>query len=413
MCGISGYVGHNKFFPNKKKINSCLNLMKKRGPDSQKKKFFFFKKLNSLFCASRLSIIDIKDRSNQPIEDEKGILCFNGEIYNYIEIKKGLLKQKIKFKTTSDTEVLLKYLNFYGIEKINNLHGMWSFAYFSKVQNKIYICRDRFGEKPIFFSLNKKKRFLLFGSNINYIRKLSKFGFELDKKKLYEYLRYGFRSVFSNENTFFKGIKYIKQGTYLQIDENFNVKNKSYFIKNTFSPTKNNFSKVKKNLKKKISEVFKRSFRSDVPIAFLLSGGVDSSIISFFANQKLKNIKFYSIKHSEKNYDESFHINLLKKKFKLKHEYIPAGQINKSLVNTTKLIADIGFPLLSTTNLAISEICKKIKKDGYRILITGNGGDEIFSGYYAHHLSFLLSLKNSKIFKKKISRMGKINKTSY
>ena len=76
-----------------------------------------------------------------------------------IEIKKDLLKQKIKFKTTSDTEVLLKYLNFYGIEKINNLHGMWSFAYFSKVQNKIYICRDRFGEKPIFFSLNKKKDF--------------------------------------------------------------------------------------------------------------------------------------------------------------------------------------------------------------------------------------------------------------
>ena len=112
-----------------------------------------------MFCASRLSIIDIKDRSNQPIEDEKGILCFNGEIYNYIEIKKDLLKQKIKFKTTSDTEVLLKYLNFYGIEKINNLHGMWSFAYFSKVQNKIYICRDRSEKNQFFFSLNKKKDF--------------------------------------------------------------------------------------------------------------------------------------------------------------------------------------------------------------------------------------------------------------
>ena len=132
MCGIAGYIGIKKFYPKKLDINKCLDLMKLRGPDSQDFKKFNFGKYDSLMCASRLSIIDINERSNQPIEDSEGILSFNGEIYNYIELRKKLLNKKIIFKTQSDTEVLLKYLNYYGLKKINEIQGMWSFAYFSK-----------------------------------------------------------------------------------------------------------------------------------------------------------------------------------------------------------------------------------------------------------------------------------------
>ena len=171
MCGIAGYVGIKKYYPSKSQINSCIKLMKLRGPDFQDTKNLEFGKFRSLFCSSRLSIIDMHDRSNQPIEDDEGVLTFNGEIYNYIELKKDLIKKKISFNTKSDTEVLLKYLNFFGVKKLNKLHGMWSFAYYSKKYKKIYLSRDIFGEKPIFFSLDKKKKTFIYGSNINYITK--------------------------------------------------------------------------------------------------------------------------------------------------------------------------------------------------------------------------------------------------
>ena len=212
------------FYPNKTDIKSCLNLMKRRGPDFQNFKEFEINNLKTLFCASRLSIIDLSDRSNQPFEDEHGILIFNGEIYNYLELKKNLLKKKIMFDTKSDTEVLLKYLNYNGIENLNQIHGMWSFAYFSKKKNKFYLSRDKFGEKPLFYSLNKKKNFFIFGSNVNYIKKLNKIRCEIDEDKIYNYLRYGFRSVYSENNTFFKNISFVNPGEVIEIDKNFIVK---------------------------------------------------------------------------------------------------------------------------------------------------------------------------------------------
>ena len=132
MCGIAGYIGVDKFFPKKNNIKLCLKLMTLRGPDSQNIKEINTKKNKALICASRLSIIDLSEKANQPFEDKEGIISFNGEIYNYIEIKKKLQKANIKFETKSDTEVLLKYLNFYGTKKLNEIYGMWSFIYYSK-----------------------------------------------------------------------------------------------------------------------------------------------------------------------------------------------------------------------------------------------------------------------------------------
>jgi asparagine synthase (glutamine-hydrolysing) len=163
MCGIAGFVGAKNYYPSKSNIKSCIKLMKLRGPDFQDIKKFNTNNLEYLFCASRLSIIDIDNRSNQPLQDDDGILIFNGEIYNYLELKKKMQKKKINFKTKSDTEVLLKFLNYFGLERINEIHGMWSFAYYSKIKKKFYLCRDRFGEKPIFYSLNKDKKEFYFG----------------------------------------------------------------------------------------------------------------------------------------------------------------------------------------------------------------------------------------------------------
>lgn len=380
---------------------SCIKLMKLRGPDFQDFKEFELSPHRVLFCASRLSIIDTFERSNQPFEDENGILIFNGEIYNYLELKKNLLKKKIVFKTKSDTEVLLKYLNYYGVKNLNRIHGMWGFAYYSKNKNKFYLCRDKFGEKPVFYSYDKKKNNFIFGSNVNYIKELSTRDYLVDQEKIYDYLRYGFRSIFSENKTFFKRIKPVNPGELIEIDKNFKVKISRYLKLEKYKPKIQNYSLGKKILKNEIKRIIPKTFRSDVPIAFLLSGGIDSSIISYIAKKNLKKIKFYSLKIKNKNYDETKNIELVKKKLNLNHEFIILNKgINKFDV-IDELIEDIGFPLIGSTNIAINQICKKVKKDGYKVILTGNGGDEIFSGYYAHHLTYLLSNKKSKNFEQK------------
>ena len=243
MCGIAGYIGSKKKLPRKKRIEKCLNLMKRRGPDDQS--YFFFKeKYNYLFCASRLSIIDLNSRANQPLEDDQGILIFNGEIYNYLEIKKKIKKKGLVFKTNSDTEVLLKYLNLYGGKNLSELEGMWSFAYYSKIKNITIISRDKFGEKPLFFNYSKKNKTFFFGSNVNYIRKLSYEKFQTNENKILNFLRYGYRSVFSTKDTFFKKINYLPSATNIIIDKNFNIKFKKYWNKKNIILKRKTYIKV-------------------------------------------------------------------------------------------------------------------------------------------------------------------------
>ena len=132
----------------------------------------------------------------------------------------------------------------------------------------------------------------------------------------------------------------------------------------------------------------------------MLSGGIDSSIISYIANKRLKNIKFYSLKNKDKNYDESKNIKSLIKSMNLNHEFVNMKKDRSNFEIVDNIIKESGFPLLSTTSLAINKICQKVKKDGYKVIISGNGADEIFSGYYAHHISYLISIKKSKIYQK-------------
>jgi len=407
MCGIAGYIGGKKFFPTKKRIKNCIDQMVRRGPDHQSH-LYFKKKLDYLFCASRLSIIDIDKRSNQPFEDENGILIFNGEIYNYIEIKKELKKKGVKFITKSDTEVLLKFLHHEGEKKIEKLDGMWAFAYYSKKKKVTIISRDRFGEKPLYYSVGKNNN-IIFGSNIKYIKELSKDNFKVDEEKILNFLKNSYRSVFSSNGTFFKNINYLEPGTNLIIDQNFNIEFKKFWSKSKYKPKINDISKASKTLKKIVNLEFKKSFRSDKPIAFLLSGGIDSSIISFISNKNQKNIKFYSFKSENKNYDESKNIDLLKKKFRFKHKYIVQDKKNNFQM-LENFIDDFGFPLMSSTYLAYGNLCKKISEENFKVLISGNGGDEIFSGYYAHHMSYLLSIEKKPYFKKKYNEWEKNTK---
>ena len=162
MCGIAGFIGKRNFAPSEKKINKCLDLMKTRGPDNQNSLSRNLGDFKLVMLHSRLSIIDPIYSSNQPMEDQNGILSFNGEIYNYIELKNKL--GKYKFETQSDSEVLLKYLNKFKMN-LNNLDGMWAFSYFDK-KKRIYIWSlIDLMRNPYFYKTNN---YIFYGSSPSY-----------------------------------------------------------------------------------------------------------------------------------------------------------------------------------------------------------------------------------------------------
>ena len=199
MCGIAGYYGQEII--SKKNIRSTEKRMSNRGPDNFDYKNYSFKNKNILLLHSRLSIIELSNKANQPFKFKDKILIFNGEIYNYLELKEKINKI-VDFKTKSDTEVILHYFKLYGPKCFDHFEGMWSLAIFDTKKNKLVLSRDRFGEKPLY--IMKKKEGIYFGSEIKYIKKLSDTPkFEINFDKINHFLQFGYKSIYKNNDSFF------------------------------------------------------------------------------------------------------------------------------------------------------------------------------------------------------------------
>lgn len=397
MCGIAGYLG-KKTIP-KNIIKKTLSLMKNRGPDNQNFKLYKVFDLNLYLLHSRLNIIDINTRSNQPYVYEDYAIIFNGEIYNYLEIKNKLKKKGIKFTTTSDTEVLLKSYIYYGLEFLKHLEGMWSFVILNKKSQKILVSRDRFGEKPLFYFKNKKEFY--FGSEIKFIKSLSNKKFEINDDHLLKYLLLGYKSIKKNDDTFFKKIKEFPKSSYCYLNKKLNVKIKKYWNLN-YKPKKISLKEAIKKIKILLENSIKMRLRSDVPIAFSLSGGVDSNVLAGFAKKKLKkDIKCYSIVDNDKRYNEQKNINISKKFLNCKTQLIKPNKL-KNIKKLEKLIKYHESPISTINFLVHSYLTEKVSKDKFKVLISGVGADEIFSGYYDHTLQFLYEIRNLDLFKKEL-----------
>ena len=187
--------------------------MKNRGPDFQHFESFNNNNSHVVLIHSRLSIIDLDARSNQPYVQDHCSLIFNGEIYNYIELRKELEKLGIQFKTESDTEVLLQSYLYYGESCVERFEGMWSFAIYDRIEHKLFLSRDRFGEKPLYYF--ESSNGFYFASEIKALKELSGFEFTINNKKLYSYLVNGHKSIYKSNTTFFNEIKQITCSTNL------------------------------------------------------------------------------------------------------------------------------------------------------------------------------------------------------
>lgn len=361
-------------------VKSNLLKIKYRGPNNLSVKKYD----NSIIIGHlRLSIIDLDKRSNQPYEFEKLVITYNGEIYNYLELREKLKSLGYTFNTESDTEVILKGFHAWGAELLPKMNGMFAFAIYNSINQKIFCARDRLGQKPFYYYWNKG--FLELCSSPKPMGKASK----ISQKAISIYLETGY---IPSPHSIYENVKKLEAGTFVVFD----LKNKKYTekiywdLKKIKKPLNISYQKAKEKLKFILEDAVKIRMISDVPLGSFLSGGIDSSIISSIANKfSDKNLKTFTVKFIEKNFDESEDANLLSKNIGTDHKTFTCNEEELISVLDDLFIA-YDEPFSDPAMIPTLMLCKKVKNET-TVCLSGDGGDESFLGY--NHFSWLNKAK--------------------
>ncbi len=365
MCGIDFSNDFPKLYPLRFNI---VKDTKYRGPDLSKN----IVKENLFFGFNYLSITGTHKGSPQPFIRNNNILIFNGEIYNFSLLKDNLLKKKIQFKTDGDTEVLAACLEYYGIKKTHELlEGMWSFIYYDTKKKVVTISRDRLGIKPLFYSKKKNKYF--FSSSIETVRKYFLNNSKININQVIKYLKKG--SIFESKSTIYNNIKLFPPGNYCQIKKNKFIFTKYWNLNNDEKFGNSSFKKFNQIINKNILKHNNYNVKTAIP----LSSGVDSNyLLKNF--KKNKNLICYSLKNYENDNESDVIKNKIIKKYKISHRFVDCKKFStKNKINN--FIKMLDYPIRSFQPIYQYLLREYAKKDKVKILLSGDGADEVFGGY--------------------------------
>ncbi len=392
MCGINGILYLNNFNSSENESFHRSDIVKMndaishRGPDGDG----VYINYPVSFGHRRLSIIDLSDNGSQPMfnEDSSVVLTYNGEIYNYKELIPDLLSKGHKFRSESDSEVILHAYEEYGIDCVKKFNGMWAFAIYDFKKNIFFASRDRFGVKPFYYYKNENE--FIFSSEIKAILKVKNIT-DADRIKVYEYLAYGYRTT--DGRTFFKDINELPPGTNLVIS-NSDFKFYKYW---NFSETEDNINDAHERLRELLYDSVRIRFRSDVPVSILLSGGMDSGIIAKITDELINsgdipnsNVSAFSAVFPGYEYDESKEIDEILSGCKnLTGDKIsPSG--NDLTVHLRNFIFGMGEPVFSTSSFAHYRLMQEIHKKDVKVVLNGQGSDEAWCGYGKYIAGYFL-----------------------
>ena len=393
MCGISGIYNHqNKNISSKLSIEKIVKLQNDRGPDDSGIWESKCKKI--CFGHNRLTIIDLTKNAKQPFisKDENFVITFNGEIYNFRDIKKELTEKKIYFKSNSDTEVIIESYKYWGLNFIKKLRGMFALAIWDSIKKKLILARDPFGIKPLYYT--KKNGVCYFASQVKSLLSIDAISSNYSNAGLASYYLWG---NLQEPFTLYEDIKSLKMGTCLILDENGNETNINYAnIRNTILDAeplklKNHFEK-EEYLFNILRETIGYHQVSDVPISLLLSAGVDSnSILALMTEEDKKNCTALTVDFKFKDSDNE--VPIAKKSAALNNISHLVEQINDEELD--KLLNLFFKKMDQPTNDGFNNFLASYiaKKNNSKIIVSGVGGDEFF--FQAIHLfiGFLQSIK--------------------
>jgi asparagine synthase (glutamine-hydrolysing) len=401
MCGISGMYAAHISEKHEHLIRSVMQNQFERGPDFQSMLHIQNATTHVLFGHNRLAIIDLSEQSNQPMWDSSGRFCivYNGEIYNYLELRLELQKLGYYFNTKGDTEVILNAFAEWGANAFNRFQGPFALALFDKKTSELLLCRDRFGVKPLFYYINNNA--LYFASTSTVLAK------ELKLLPDLGYISQGLKYLVYEDNTSrtaYQNLFYLPGSHYLRVKLDLygqlNQELKSYYhleenVKNRIEHLA--ICKTEDlidNITNKLNNAINIRLRADVPLAVSLSGGLDSSSIASLAHQQHPNIRAFSFSHPNQKNSEGPFVDSCAKFINIPVEYVwPCEtEIIDAFFKTIE-VQDAPFSSLSI--VAQYLLYQKVRAANIKVLLGGQGGDEAFMGYKKFLLfSMQQSIKN-------------------
>ncbi len=397
MCGINGIYGLENLQDPLKLIHKMNESIAHRGPDASGT----FHSKNVVLGHQRLKIIDLSESANQPFHSSNGryTLVFNGEIYNYQQIRKEL-EDDFVFRTNSDTEVLINAFTKWGKSCLQKLNGMFAFAIWDDEAESLFLARDRMGIKPIYYAFQDGT--FVFSSEVKAVLKSGLVKREINQNSLYEYLNY--QTVYG-ENTILDDVKMIPPASWVTIQDNQIETGEYWQIEAPKKRTYNSFEELKAQIAEKFEESIQKRMIADVPFGAFLSGGIDSSIVvGNMAKYSSQPIKTFHISFAEEQFSESKYAKIVANKFGTEHTDIQLHP-NDLLNQLPDALSAMDHPSGDGPNTWL--VSKVTKEAGITMVHSGLGGDELFAGYPVFkQLSSLIEKKYLLSFPKFLRKLG-------
>lgn len=380
MCGIAGFIDF-KSTTSKETLHQMVNSMQHRGPDDFGVEIFEEKNALIGFGQSRLSIIDLSAAGHQPMHFRHLSIVFNGEIYNYKEIKAELIEKERVFATQTDTEVILQSFDEWGLKCVDRFIGMFAFVIFDRNSNKIYAYRDRAGVKPFYYY--QKDNLFLFGSELKALMAHSKFEKEIDEAVLPNYFSYGYIAA---PYTIFKRTHKLMPGYYIELDlyTQSIIKSKywdlrSYYLKPKLTLE---YQEIKDEVKSLMQSSFDYRMVADVPVGVFLSGGYDSTVVTALLQSKSSRaLKTFTIGFEEGNNEAPFAKETAQFLGTDHTEYICTTKEAQEIIPSLPFFFDEPF---GDSSAIPTILVSKLAKQQVTVALSADAGDEIFGGYQSY-----------------------------
>ena len=399
MCGIVGFLNVN----NEEMLRRMANRIRHRGPDAHG----FVQFPNAGLAHQRLSIIDLSESGNQPMYDDENryVIIYNGEVYNFEKLKESLVSRGYRFRSTGDTEVILKYFIEFGAHGLSDLDGMFAFAIYDSKEHRLWIARDRFGIKPLYYIQSGNR--LYFSSEIKAFYEIPDLKLTIDEEALFAYFRFQY---IPSPHTIYREVKKLQPGHFLTAINNEIRIEKYWDLETENLQDTDNTAPVDKT-RKLLEASIKMHLIADVPVGVFLSGGLDSSVLAAIASKMVPNINTFSIvfDNSPREDERVFSRQVAKYLRTHHHEFAIKPEMGEEMIADVVYHLDepMGDPAVLPTYLLSKETSKHIK-----VVLNGEGADELFGGYKQYFLDDFVANGLFKVCIKAIQATG-IHRKSY